>query len=52
VWELIRDGARVSNVCAAITREYDVPSGRCEADVLALLHQLQEKGLIEVGRGD
>jgi len=51
VWELLRAPVRVSDICAAITSEYDVTAERCEADTVSFLRQLLEKGLIEVQGG-
>jgi hypothetical protein len=48
IWELVREPIRVSEIRDVITREYDVDLQRCEADVLAFLHELAAKGLIEV----
>jgi hypothetical protein len=51
IWELLGQPIRVSDICDAIEREYDVERERCEADVLALLRDLAAKGLIEVTDG-
>jgi hypothetical protein len=51
VWELLQEPIRVSEICDAIEREYDVERERCEADVLGLLRELTAKGLIEVTDG-
>jgi hypothetical protein len=51
IWELLGQPIRVSDICDAIEREYDVERERCEADVLGLLRELAAKGLIEVTDG-
>jgi hypothetical protein len=51
IWELVREPTRVSDICAALTREYDVAPDRCEADVLQFLRELAAKGLIEIRDG-
>jgi hypothetical protein len=51
IWELVREPIRVSEICDAIEREYDVERERCETDVLGLLRELATKGLIEVSGG-
>src|SRR5688500_623973 len=51
IWELVRAPIRVSDIRDAIEREYDVERERCEADVLAFVRELAEKGLIEVTNG-
>lgn len=48
VWELIQQPATVENVCQTILAEYEVEREQCQSDVLALLSQLSEAGLIEV----
>jgi hypothetical protein len=48
VWNLIQEPMIVNDVRDAILKEYDVEPGRCEGDLLALLHQLVSEGLIEV----
>ena len=51
IWELVSEPIIVSDVCAAIAKEYEVAPERCEADVLDFLHTLADKGLIEVRGG-
>lgn len=48
VWSLIQEPRSVASVRDALVEEYDVDPARCEADVLALLAQLEETGLVEV----
>ena len=48
IWQLLKEARRVQDLCNAITAEYDVDSARAEQDVLALLHELAQYGLIEV----
>ena len=48
IWSLISKPAPVADICDAIVREYDVDHERCELDVLTLLQQLIEEGLVEV----
>lgn len=48
IWSLIRDPVAVQRVLDQLLVEYDVDPVRCERDVLALLQQLAEEGLIEV----
>lgn len=51
IWELVQQPARVSDVCAALIEEFDVPPARCEADLLGFLGTLQAKQLLEVRVG-
>jgi hypothetical protein len=48
IWELVRQPVRVMELRDVILDEFQVEPGRCEADLLALLHQLAGEGLIEV----
>lgn len=48
IWELIANPCRVSDVKAVLLDEYDVDPDRCERDLLAILKELSDKGLIEV----
>lgn len=48
IWELIQQPLLVSDIHAALLRQYDVPPDRCEKDLLALLGELIDEGLVEV----
>ena len=48
VWGLIEQPHRVAAIRDAILEEYDVEPERCEQDLLALLGELEQAGLIEV----
>ena len=48
IWELLQEPRRASEVCAAITSEFEVDAESCERDVMRLLQQLADKGLVEV----
>ena len=48
VWKLIQEPKRVSELRDAILEEYEVDPHRCETDIMALLQDLLENGLIEV----
>lgn len=50
VWELVQSPIRVAEICARLCDEYEVTADECEQDVLALLTQLREKGLLDVAR--
>jgi hypothetical protein len=49
VWDLIEAPTEVSRVCERLTAEYDVGRDRCIAEVIELLGELREAGLIEAG---
>jgi hypothetical protein len=46
VWQLVGDGAGVDAVIRAMTSEYDADEATIARDVIALLDELQERGLI------
>jgi hypothetical protein len=48
VWQLIEQPAKIGDVCARLTSEFDVDAATCERDVLDLLEELRAEGLIEV----
>lgn len=49
IWELIQTPREVQEIVSLLLDEYDVSADQCQNDVLALLGQLAERGLIEVG---
>ena len=48
IWKLVRESKTVSQIRDAIIQEYDVEPDRCEHDILELLQELSEHGLIEI----
>lgn len=48
IWELIQKPCDAKEVVSQLLDEYDVEPEQCQQDVLALLNQLSERGLIEV----
>ena len=48
IWQLIQESRMVSDVLNIIQSEYDVDAQSCERDLLALLAELQSKGLVEM----
>jgi hypothetical protein len=48
VWGLIREPAPVRHLRDALLDEYDVEPLRCEEDLIALLGELKDHGLLEV----
>lgn len=49
IWELIQEPRAVKEVQEVILEEYDVEPADGRRDVLALLQELADKGLVEVG---
>src|SRR5215213_5869828 len=48
VWDLVQEPRNVGDIRDILLEEYDVAPERCERDLLALLQQLANEGLIEV----
>ncbi|MGH9560222.1 MAG: PqqD family protein [Terracidiphilus sp.] len=48
VWNLVQQSRSVSDIRDALLEEYDVEAAQCERDLLGLLEQMKEQGLIEV----
>jgi hypothetical protein len=48
VWQLLQEPAVVGDIQATIAQEYEVEPTRAREDVLALLNQMADEGLIEV----
>jgi len=48
IWQRIGSPIAVTALCADLQKEFEVPPGRCEADVLEFLQKLERKGLVQV----
>lgn len=48
VWNLVQQSRSVSEIHNALIEEYDVEAKQCERDLLDLLENMREQGLIEV----
>lgn len=48
VWNLVQQSRCVSEIRDALLEEYDVEAEQCEQDLLDLLENMREQGLIEV----
>jgi hypothetical protein len=48
VWQLIQEPRRVCDIRDLLIDEYDVEADRCERDLLELLEDLANHGLLEV----
>ena len=46
IWRLIERPTRLSALCAALSEEFAIDEVECEADVSALLEELQREGLV------
>ena len=48
VWAFVQEPRKVAEIAAKVASEYEVAPDVCERDVIELLGQLTEAGLIEV----
>lgn len=48
VWSLLGEPVPVHEMCEQIVEEFEVTPQQCQEEVLALLEDLQEQGLIQV----
>lgn len=48
IWNLIQEPKTVAEIRGAVLEEYDVEKEVCEKDLMELLTELSDKGLIEV----
>ena len=48
VWDLVQTPIRVSALCDALLSEFEVDRQELEKDVLELLTDMQDKGLVDV----
>jgi hypothetical protein len=50
VLQLIDPPATVADICRRLTSEYEVDEDTCEADIIALLQDLETEGMVVVER--
>lgn len=48
IWQLIQEPKPVSDVLKSLLDHYDVDEERCKNDLLSILNNLKQHGLIEV----
>lgn len=48
IWELIQQPTSIESVVSQLLDEYDVEAEQCSHDVVALVTELRERGLIEI----
>ena len=48
VWELVQEPVAVAAICDALCAEYEVTREECQRDVLELLNELSQNGLLDV----
>jgi hypothetical protein len=48
IWDALDEPCSVSDLCDVVVNEFDVSRADCEADVVEILRQLTEEGLVDV----
>ena len=48
IWNIIQEPTALDDIRRTVLDEYEVQSGQCESDLLALIEELAGAGLIEV----
>jgi Coenzyme PQQ synthesis protein D (PqqD) len=48
IWELIQQPRLVSEIHKTLLDEYEVSPDECEHDLMELLHEMADRGLIEI----
>ena len=48
IWGIIREPKTVRDILNTLLNDYDVEPKRCESDLLAVLQEMAEEGLIEI----
>lgn len=51
IWKLIEQPKSLADICAALTAEFNVDDAECEAQVRALLAELEADGMVELKSG-
>ena len=52
IWQLIQEPVTIKRIRDTLLEEFNVEPLRCEREVLALLQQLTDQGLIEIKNGE
>jgi uncharacterized surface anchored protein len=51
VWELVQQPSPFDAILQTLLKEYDVSADRCEADLVALIQDMANRGLVDVRDG-
>jgi hypothetical protein len=47
-WQLMQEEKTVNEICEVITSEYEVEAAQCQSDLIALIEELVNAGLVKV----
>lgn len=48
IWELVGNATAIHEIRDSLLDDYEVDAGRCEADLLSLIEELESHGLVQV----
>lgn len=48
IWNLLGSPISIQDICRRVTGEYEVDEARCQTDVIALIQQLLDQGLVKL----
>ena len=48
IWRLIEEDGEIQRIVTALAEEYDAPTDRLREDLISLILQLRDKGLVHV----
>jgi hypothetical protein len=51
IWRMLEEPTSVDEICGTLTSDYDVDAATCHSEVLALLSQLEDEGLVKTVDG-
>lgn len=51
IWHLLGEGQSLEGVIRILVQDYDVTEAQCRQDLLSLIAEMRDKGLIEVCNG-
>jgi hypothetical protein len=51
IWNLLQEQRSLQQILDCLLQEYDVTEAQCREDLLNLIGQMQEKGLVEASNG-
>ena len=51
IWQLVQQPRTIDEITKVLTKEYNVEAGRCEQELLTLLNELENHGLVVLTNG-
>ena len=51
IWRMLEEPKSLDEICLTLTSDYEVDSATCRSEVVTLISQLEEEGLVKEVRG-